>query len=354
MTQPPDPSAGLPTGDSPSAGGFPPPPPQGGFPPPQGGFPPPQGGYPPPPGAYPPPPGGFPPPPGPQGWGYPGPPPGSYPPPPAGYPPPPGSFPPPPAGGYPPPPPPQGGYLPPPPGFGMRPAYSIGEAFTWAWNRFTKNAGPLVVASLAFIVISGAFSFLSNALLRAVSPATVTTVDTADGVMETMTRSVTGAGIAVLVLTTLVQLVVSGAIGSAYFVGVLDIADGRPVSFGSFFKPRNIVAVVLAALVVGVLTTVGLVLCILPGLAVAVFGWFTTVAIVDRNLSPMDGIRASFALAKANFGTVLLAWLVGLAIEFVGFLACGVGLLVAIPVSYLFQAYTWRKLSGGAVAPAIG
>lgn len=329
-------SPAPPAGDRQQPGwGFPPPAPSGGYPPPQqsGGFPPQQSG-------------GFPPP-GPGG-GYPqqpGP----------GYPQQPGwGFPPPPPGGYPPPPPPQGGYAPLPPGYGMPPAFSVGEAFNWAWNKFTKNAGPLIVAGLVFFLISFVVSMLSNAFLQAVSSPDVTSVNYGDGMVETVGWSLGGAGIAVLMLSWIVELVVRSTIGSAYFVGLLDIADGRPVSFGSFFRPRNIVAVVLAALVVGVATAVGLVLCILPGLAVLVFAWFTTVAIVDRNLAPMDGIRTSLAIVKANFGTVLLAWLVTVGIELVGLLACGVGLLVAIPVSYLFQVYTWRKLSGGMVAPAIG
>ena len=40
------------------------------------------------------------------------------------------------------------------------------------------------------------------------------------------------------------------------------------------------------------------------------------------------------------------------ALHLVGFLLCGVGLLVTIPVAYLFLVYTYRRLSGGSVAPA--
>ena len=100
------------------------------------------------------------------------------------------------------------------------------------------------------------------------------------------------------------------------------------------------------------MTIVGLLACILPGLAFMVFAWFTTVAIVDRNLSPIDGIRASIDIVKANFGSVLLAVLTFLALIFVGVLFCGVGLLVTAPVAYLFLVYTYRRLSGGSVAPA--
>lgn len=332
MTQPPNPA------DHP--GGFPPPPDQGGLPPAPGGYPPP-----PPPGTYPPPP----------GWGAP--PQGGYPPPPGAYPPPPGwGAPPqggyyPPPGGYPPPPPAEGGYAPPPPGYGRR-AFSIGEALSWAWNKFSKNAVPLLVATLVYGLIAIVLSSLVGPLLRAVSPETFTAYETADGLVETSSTSLTGAGVAVLLLSNLVQLVVTSAMGAAYFSGLLDIADGKQVSIGSFFRPRNVGSVVLAALLVSFAASVGLLLCILPGLLVLVLAWFTTVAIVDRNLSPIDGIKASIDIVKGNFGQVLLVWLLSTVITVVGVLLCGVGLLVAAPVAYLMQVYTYRKLGGGTVAPA--
>ncbi len=45
------------------------------------------------------------------------------------------------------------------------------------------------------------------------------------------------------------QILVSGAVASAYYGGLLDIANGQPVSVGSFFRPRNVVSVVIASLI---------------------------------------------------------------------------------------------------------
>lgn len=330
MTTPP-----TPPGDYPPPGGYPPPP-QGDYPPP------PQGGYPPP-GAYPPPP---------PGWGYPPPQQGGYPPP-GAYPPPPGwGYPPPQQGGYPPPPQ-QGGWAPPPPGYGAPgSSYSIGDALTWAWQKFARNAVPLLVATLVFGLLLVVLNMLSSQLLQAVSPEAFTVTETGDSLIESTTQTISGAGIAVLILSSLVQIVVSGVVASAYYGGLLDIANGQPVSVGSFFRPRNVVSVVIASLIVGILTGIGVVLCILPGLLVTVFTLFSTVAIVDRNLSPIDGIKASIDITKAHFGKVLLAWLLSLALLAVGALLCGVGLLVAAPLAYLFVVYTYRTLSGGSVAPA--
>ncbi|SEH67722.1 Uncharacterized membrane protein [Mycolicibacterium rutilum] len=318
--QPPPPPGNYPP---PPPGGYPPPPPPGGYPPP-----PPPGGYPPPP-----PPGGYPPPP----------PPGGYPPPPgAGYPPPaPGGYPPP--QGYP------GGYPPAGQGFGGPPAYSVGDAFSWAWGKFTANAAALIVPTLVYALIVIVLQALFGILSAAVAPEA--TSYTADENGFAFSYNVSGpASLAVTVLGYIVALIVGGAIQSAYYGGMLDVANGRPVTIGSFFKPRNVGSVIIAGVIVGILTSIGFALCILPGVVVALFTMFTVVALLDRNLSPIDAIKASFDIAKNNFGQVLLTFIVVVAVFIVGLLLCGVGLLVAFPLMTLIEVYAYRKLSGGQVA----
>ncbi|MFY9919851.1 MAG: hypothetical protein WAL26_15855 [Mycobacterium sp.] len=322
----------------------PPPPPGGGYPPPgQGGYPPPgqQGGYPPPP-----PPSGYPPPP--QQGGYP------PPPPPSGYPPPPqhGGYPPPPQGapGYPPAP---GGYPPAgPPGYGGAQPYSVGEAFSWAWNKFSKNAGPLIIATLVYGLVLVVLQVIINLLQSAVSPGVSSyTTDGGGFAYSWSTTSMGIGGILISIVGWFVSLIVGAAIQSGYISGLLDIANGQQLSAGSVFRPRNIGQVIVAGLIVGIITTIGFFLCIIPGVIASIMLVFTTVALLDRNLSAVDAVKTSFDLSKANFGNVFVTWLAMVATAFVGALACGVGLLVAVPVAALILVYAWRRLSGGQVAP---
>ncbi len=336
---PPPPPGGYPPSGQ---GGYPPPPGQGGYPP-QG-----QGGYPPPPGQ-----GGYPPPPG-QG-GYPPPQQGGYPPPPppSGYPPPPhqGGYPPAPQqGGYQQAP---GGYPPPgPPGYGGAQPYSVGEAFSWAWNKFTKNAAPLIIATLVYGLIIVVLQVIVNLLQAAVSPGVSDYSSSGSGFSYSWSTTSMGlGGILISIVGWFVLLIVGAAIQSGYISGVLDIANGQQVSVGSFFRPRNIGQVIIAGLIVGVITTIGFFLCIIPGVIASIMLVFTIVALLDRNLSPVDAVKTSFELSKANFGNVFVTWLAMVATAFVGALLCGVGLLVAVPVAALILVYAWRRLSGGQVAP---
>ncbi len=298
-------------------------------------------------------PGSYPPPQQQQPGNYP--PPGSYPPPPGNFPPPPGNYPPPPPGYYPPPP----GYNQPPgapPGYGP-PAgsqFSVGDGFSWAWKQFSKNAVPLLLATLIFGVILSVLSGIHYAVLSATSPDQVTDYYSGSSGFSYSTSLALGpTGTIVAILGGLVLIAIAGAMGSAYIGGLLDIADGRPVTVGSFFKPRHIGSVVIVTLIIGVLSSIGNFLCFIPGLVVSIFTMFAIVAVIDRGLSPIDALKASFEIVKANFVQALLVWLVAIAITVVGALLCGVGLIVAVPVAFLFEVYAYRRLSGGQVASAV-
>ncbi len=345
MTQPPnypgDDQGGFPQDpqnpqnpQNPQQGGFPPPPHAQGFPPPQGGqgFPPPQDpGYGQQGGAQ-----GFPPPQDP-GYGQ-------------------GGFPPPPQGGQGFPPPPQGGYPPPPggfggPQFGGQQPFNIGDAFTWAWNKFTKNALALIVSVLIYALIMSAIVGIGYFLVFSIILGTSST--DADGFTTVSTGGSIGAvvGMAVMVL---VAGIVGYIVQAAFYSGLLDIADGKQVTIGSFFAPRNTGQVVLAAIIIGVVTAVLSLIPILGYIFSIVIGFlvmFTIPVLVDRGVPAVEGIKQGFAIIQRDIGNSLLTYVIAAIIGFVGACLCGVGLLVAGPVAALLVTYAYRRLSGGQVAP---
>lgn len=219
---------------------------------------------------------------------------------------------------------------------------------SWAWNKFSKNAVPLIVATLCYALIGGLVYVAFQALAVAVSPDRTAVVE--DGSVS-FGVSMGAAGMGVTFIGEIVLLIVGAGIAAAYYSGLLGIADGQQTEIGSFFKPRYIGPMVLLSLITGILTSIGFVLCVLPGLVVVLFTYFAQPALLDRNLSPIDAIKTSIDIVKGHFGEVILVWLVSLVIVFAGALLCGLGLLVAAPVAALMNVYAYRRLSGGAVAP---
>ncbi|WP_118914824.1 hypothetical protein [Mycobacterium shigaense] len=316
-------------------------------------------GYPPPPSNEPPP-GYEPPPPGyeppgrhsapPPGYGPPaGNPPPSYPPP--SYPPPSYGAPPPPPGYSPAPPP--GGYS--QPGYQTQPPgskFDVGEAARWSWAKFTQNSTALVVPVIGYLVAVGVIVGVIIGLASSLSSTSTTTVVDSYGISSEQTYVSIGAGgVTAIVIGYIVVFAILIYLHAAIVSGTLDIADGKPVTIATFFRPRNLVGVILTALLIAVATALLSVICIIPGIIFGFLAQFAIHFVVDRSQSPFDALKSSIATTRSDVGGSLLSWLVQYAAILVGELVCLVGLFVGFPVAILLQTYTYRKLSGGEVVP---
>ena len=126
----------------------------------------------------------------------------------------------------------------------------------------------------------------------------------------------------------------------------------RPASINQVFtwavKPQVIGTAALIALI----TFVGTLLCYVPGLIAAFLLNWSMFYVVDKNLSPVDAIKASFSFTTGHLGATLVFYLLGVVAFIVGAVLCLVGLLVATPVVLIGAAYTFRRLHEEPVTPA--
>jgi len=275
-----------------------------------------------------------------------------------------GPPPPPPEGSYEPPPPygqppPYGGagQAPPPPGGGFAPPgegpYNATDAFGYGWNKFKARPSemlvPVLVVFLVVIVVEAIVQVLLATTLLATRDCTTT-------VGGQSVRAVCGPNPFVrLLATALAGLVVSlivQSLGAGLIKNALNVADGRPASINQVFtwavKPQVIGTAALIALI----TFVGTLLCYLPGLIAAFLLNWSMFYVVDKNLSPVDAIKASFSFTTGHLGATLVFYLLGVVAFIVGALLCLVGLLVAAPVVLIGAAYTFRRLLDEPVTPA--
>jgi uncharacterized membrane protein len=230
----------------------------------------------------------------------------------------------------------------------------MGDALSWSWNKFSKNLGPLILSILLYNVIAFILFFVVGSLFGIT--ANVTDTDANSSAL------VTGVGvIGTLVLEALAFLVVI-FVQAGFLSGVLDIADSRPVTIGSFFRPRHFGAVILAAALLAAVSIVVLALqYLVPGLLFwslahvvlaifSLFALFTIAFATDRGFPPFAALTASFTTVRSNIGGVLLSALVQFVLIALALLPCFIG-LVTLPLALLIQVYTYRRLSSGTVAP---
>ncbi len=252
--------------------------------------------------------------------------------------------------GAPPPPPGQGGGYPPPPppgtGVGGPGPYSPTDAVAYGWNKFRANPAPLLLGTLILLVVSGLVSYVTNLIAAGIFVDESSTTINSDGTIEIDGGSGLFARLLVSMVVSLIVGLISQIIVAGLVKGALDTADGKPVSLGGMFEGWDKGKVIIAALIVSVATAIGTVLCYLPGLVVGFLLSYTIFFVVDRNMEPVEAIKASFSFVTANLGPTILYYLLGILVVIAGALLCGVGLLAAVPIAVLGAAYTFRRLQG--------
>ncbi|MGW6728324.1 hypothetical protein ACWF9G_20695 [Nocardia sp. NPDC055029] len=217
------------------------------------------------------------------------------------------------------------------------PKLGVGDAIGYGWDKFKNNAVVWVAIVLIAFIIQVAINFLFGL---------GNTTDTdADGDFSI------GFGIWQFI-GTVVSAIIGYLISAAFVRGALHETDGRKPGFGDFFKFTNVGAVILAGILVGLATGIGFVLCILPGLVIAFFTWWTMQFVIDRDQDAISAIKSSFSAISSNAGPLLLLALALFGINIVGALLCGLGLLVTVPLTIIASTYAYRVVTGGPVVGA--
>ena len=216
------------------------------------------------------------------------------------------------------------------PGGGASPAggggvatVDIGGAFSYGWGKFTQNVGPLIVAVLVMWVL--------QLIVQAI-----------------------GFGFRSLILRLIVGLVavLVGAIASFGLANVsLKLVNGQPVEISDALPTGNLVmSYAITAILIQIVVTIGLYLCIVPGVIAAVFLWFGHFVVLDEGVAPGDAISRASKLVQGHFGSVLGFMVLALLINIVGAILCGIGLLVTIPLTTVAAAYVYKGLKGEVAA----
>jgi uncharacterized membrane protein len=226
------------------------------------------------------------------------------------------------------PPPPPPASPPPPPGDapigGASAPFSVGDAVGYGWNAYWKNVGPMILIVLAIWLVNVLLSIIAlpfdNQFMR--------------------------------FIIQLIAWVVSLLLALGLIRATLALTRGEKPEVSMLFETDNFGPYLIAAILFGIATTIGFILCIVPGVIIAVFYGFYGFVIIDKGeQSPIDALKRSQALVSGHFGAVLGLAVVLILINIVGALLCGVGLLFTVGISAIAWAYAYRALSGEPVAP---
>ncbi|HCE60442.1 MAG TPA: hypothetical protein DER11_03350 [Janibacter terrae] len=232
----------------------------------------------------------------------------------------------------------------PPPGGSAPGQYSPIDAVKYAWTKFTQNLGPFLGVTAIVLAVGIGLNMLINLALTGSVLSSAEAVDPQTGLPDNFVQMQLAN-----VVGSFLTGFVSWALGLALLRGALDVVDTGRTSFGEMFSRIPWGQALLAGLLVWLATTIGVVLCILPGLVAMFLLYYTNVAVLEGR-SATDAIGASFTFVKDHLAENLLLLLVALGLVILAICTCGLGMLVVTPLLTIAQVYTWRVLQGRPVA----
>ena len=201
--------------------------------------------------------------------------------------------------------------------------FSIKEAFSYGWTTFKKRPVFFIVFSLIIIGANIIPSFLNGILSNK------------ELHLETLSFVITVLG---AILSWIVTL------GMINFT--LKIYDNKPVTYSSIFeKWKLILSYFLSNLLYGLIIFAGLILLIVPGIIWSIKFQYFPYTMVDRGTGIIESLKLSSKITNGNKWKLFLFNLAQGLICILGFLLLGIGILIAIPLITMAEAYVYRKLS---------
>ncbi len=201
-------------------------------------------------------------------------------------------------------------------------------------KRFVPVIVPLIVGFLAMVIPA----IIVSVVVQVASAVIIDMLDESVAAFAAM-----GFNLILQLIGNIVQIFILGGVVAA----ALKAVRGQPFSYGDVFSGgRYFGAMLVASILVSLAVSLGFLLCIVPGVILALGLGLYSYAVVDEGLSGVDALKRSWELTLGHKLNLFLFGLIGVLVSIAGLLACGVGLLVVMPMAIIGQAYIFARLKG--------
>jgi hypothetical protein len=215
------------------------------------------------------------------------------------------------------------------------PNVRLGEWISEGWDLFTKQWQTWVLIVLTFVVISVVVMIPGAMLAELVDAGR----EDAEGP--------SAAGMLLSFLGNILSLIISNFLLAGGFRAAFKQLRGEQISVGDLFSASDVFMwLVPAQLLISLITTIGIVLCVVPGLIANGLLFFSVPLIVAAGLGPFEAMQRSFETTKQN---ILMFTLFPIVIGFlaaIGLLGCGIGVLATAPLYFTITAVAYRDIFG--------
>ncbi|MBU0480995.1 MAG: hypothetical protein KKG47_07825 [Proteobacteria bacterium] len=205
--------------------------------------------------------------------------------------------------------------------------FAIMDIIREAWQKTSGAKGPLWGAGiLVFLIVMG-FSILMGVLL---------------GLVGARSESIAISGALQLALTVAMYPFLAGIM----MIGIrraVDLPISYKMAFGYF---GFVVPIVIAAFLVSIMTTLGFILLILPGIYLSLAYMLVIPLIVDKKMSAWQAMEASRkAIHKHWFKVFGLYFVMGF-IYLLSLIPLGLGIIWTMPMFVVMSGILYREIFG--------
>ena len=197
--------------------------------------------------------------------------------------------------------------------------FSKKEAIDFGFELAKKNIVFFIGLFVIVVVISAVFNSLQ---------------------FEAMARS----GWPGYTVMNIVSFVVNLIVGVGLIKITLEFVDKKKPKFKDLFYTKPLWYFFLGTLIKTVITIVGFILLIIPGIVFAIRLQFVTYLIVDKNMHPVDAIKKSWDMTRGNTWNLFFFGIILCLINILGAILLLVGLFITVPLTMLATTFVYRKL----------
>lgn len=165
---------------------------------------------------------------------------------------------------------------------------------------------------------------------------------------------IVGAAFVLGLIQGAVGLLAGVCMGGLYFL-LLKLIRGERAEFGDAFAGFSLafLQLFLAGLISSLLTCAGLLLCLLPGIYLAVAWIFALPLVIDKKMDFWPAMELSRKVVHRHWWVFFGLLLVNVLICLLGLAACIIGVFIAQPVAFGALAYAYEDIFGAKPSPPL-
>ncbi len=149
-----------------------------------------------------------------------------------------------------------------------------------------------------------------------------------------------------IIITEIVSILIALTFTLGYVKNCFQTLDGEEPQFSAYVQEfHKIFTYLFTNIIVAVIVAIGLCLLVLPGIYLGIRLQFSLALIVEEDAGVIESLKKSWALTKGHMGSLILLLLTMICVLIVGAILLGIGIFVAIPLTYVMYCYSFRVLS---------